>query len=396
MYIPIATGGGGTGFERLDCFTGPYTVTLLAPFSLSRLETYLAQSFATLGWRYRLKIASETSAIRYVLDQQSGLPRHPAGVHLLLFRLQDWNNVAEVPENYQGLHPASRELIERNLRKIIQGLQDTMQACFGTVVLVVCPPSGKYKLNRAAAAYFADLELQLREALAGGSQYFVFNAEDLVSAGDDDAPSREPGDPNYTDRFYQQLSRKLARICYAAEARPWKGLVLSADSSRTIDRLEMKSFLNQQWRGGRRLALIGEGYGGEFTESYAALDFDPAPAWQKLRRISEALLLPAHDIIFLGSPEECECARRYCPEVQALPVFGGYSAFSRLADELWCLDPIPECWLLEPESMQPTVPRLPSRMLMDLAAHPEEIIPRMRPVNYVPMAAKPFRHTGID
>ncbi len=374
MYIPIATGGGGTGFERLDCFTGPHTVTLLAPFPSFRLAAHLQESFATLEWRYGLKTASETSAIRYVLDQQSGLPRHPAGIHVLLFRLQDWNHVAGVPEDYPGIHPASRELIERNLRRMIQGLQDTMQACFGTVVLVICPLANKHRLNREAAAYFAGLELQLREALAGGSQYFVLNANSLLSDADVDKSS-------YTDGFYGRLSRKITRICYAAEARPWKGLVLSADSSQTTDRVEIASFVDKQWRGGRQVALVGDGYGGESTDPYAALNFHPAPAWSKLRGIAEALLLPAHDIIFLGSPEECGHVQRHCPEVLALPIFSGPATLPLLADELWCFDPTPEYWLLEPESMHPTAPRLSSRTLMDLALHPHESLARMKPVS---------------
>jgi len=371
VYTPFALGGAGTGFERISCFNDPPTIDLVASFSLAALKEQLAASFAALGSDYKFDISPHTSEIRYVLDQLGGLLKHPRDIHVMLFRLQDWNNVATASGEYEGVHPHSKELIEHNLRRMVAALHDAADACFGTVVLVLCPLTDRYRLSSSATAYFKAIEFRLREELADIPHFFVVNADGCLPSPDRSWDSSDPDDPPFSAAFYERAARKIVRACYAAESRPWKGLVLSADHYAAADRLSLSAFVNKLWRAGRRLALVGRGKAPDSTDNFAVCDFSSAPLNQKLQNLSAGLLLPDKELMFLGSAKECQDILLHTPHVLALPVLDEESSFDSLVSELWCLDPMLELWLTDPLSMTPTLPRLSARILMDIARNPD-------------------------
>lgn len=342
--------------------SGSNPVTLVAPFSVLELAGHLSQSFHALGSTYSVRPSPITSVIRYMVDQERGLPRYPGGIHILLFRFEDWNNVVGLRGPYEGVHPESRRLIEANLAEMIRGMQNNAEVCFGALILVPCPPSPKYRRSKSALAFFAEIEDTLREAVVSYPQYLLSPATHFTAGWS------EQTEAEFAPDFWKRLARQLVRVCYAAESRPWRGVVLGRQGAAESEIL--RAFVANQWRAGRPLALASEiGNAVLAAPGFAAIDQRHVDLAEKVRYLASQLMTPFHDLIFAGAEEECRQVSATHAPVLTLPI-DIPAGLDRLANQLWCFDPLTERWLTEQDATFPSMPRLTSQALINLANYP--------------------------
>jgi hypothetical protein len=346
-------------------------LTLAATFSVSTLKPKLQMWLQLIASPYCIEVAPCSLPHRYLIDPEHGLTRHCNGLHVILFRLDDWNNFGDASSRSDDIHPESRKMVERNLRLTIEAIEAAADMCFGSVALVLCPLTREHYQSDRVRDYFASVASRLSEVITGRSQYALLNAERLIPESELECGDFENSGPPYPEPFVERLSRRIAQTCYAMESRPWTGLVLSPGGHGITDSLEWRDFISYQWRCGRRVALASDHPLSTRDECYAATDFSPVPAWQKIPQLARELLTSEQDLIFLGRASECREIEERIPHMLALPIFDREWNWADALRELWCLQPIPEVWFSALDVPKPTLPRLSGPILLGLAAHPE-------------------------
>jgi len=343
----------------------PAPLTLAATFPAEPLVVPLRNWLRVIGSTVEIDSVSVSSPVRYVLDPTDGLHRRACGVHLILFRVEDWNHCPACAAHDSVLPPDSQSLIERNASRIIEAVDWVADSILGTVLIVVCPCAARYSRDAAAAEFLANIEQRLRDGVAAHGQFRVIGVAEGMRGSRGDG--RGPTDDEYSTAFFEFLARTIARAYYAAESRPWRVLVLSPGGVSDVAR--WRAFVASQWRAGRLVvSTVGDAPGG-LAEAEQWSDAGAAPPAQRVAAVARRLSAAHQDMVFLGDLQACSSVTQALPDVSAIPVFENSGEAFGLLSGLWCLDDFPETWSTEPESMIPTLPRLGSDMLLRLARH---------------------------
>jgi len=343
-------------------------LTVATTFSIPALKPHMDRWLRVIGSQHTVELESCTLLHRYLLDPRTGLNRHPYSIHAVLIRFDDWNNFAGSSPDSEEIHPESRKLVEQELRLAIEALETIADTFLGTLILVVCPLTANHRRRRGICEYFENVEARLRQVMADYPRFVLVKIE--PPSEEFDSPTDANDDFLQGEAFAEGLARRIVQTCQIQESRPWQGLVVSPGGNEIAGSREFREFVAFQWRSGRRVALAADPWVFAADDDYAASDRSPAPAWEKLEGLTRRLLLPQEDVIFLGAAIECDHIQRRTPQVLALPVFDRRDDWDAVLRLLWCLQPIPEYWLGEPDMPRPGMPRLSGRVLLELAVHP--------------------------
>jgi hypothetical protein len=85
-------------------------LTLAATLPVARLRRRLEAWIRVIGAPHCVEIAPEGLPHRYIVDPRHGLARRPDGIHVVMFRLDDWNNFG-CAESGDEIPPESQELV---------------------------------------------------------------------------------------------------------------------------------------------------------------------------------------------------------------------------------------------------------------------------------------------
>ncbi len=217
-----------------DC-KNMHFIAMTATFTAEPVEEPLNFWMHELEIPCIVKFSPYNQVFQQLLDPASTLSTNPAGLNVVLIRLEDW---------WQGagdLHsgPNGRDDIKERVERHANDLFDVMKFSSGDskapYLLCFCPASRRIQSDETMAGFFSTIESQIAERLKEVSGTYVVTSAEISAlypvAEFEDQRANKASHVPYTREFFHALGTMIARRFYRIHTPPHKVIVLDCDNT---------------------------------------------------------------------------------------------------------------------------------------------------------------------
>jgi FkbH-like protein len=348
-----------------------WTIAVTATFTAEPMLEPLEFWMQELGFPCQIEFAPYNQIFQQLLDPASLLARNPAGLNVVLLRLEDWwRGTGELEGGSSEPHRRYQRL-EQHADDLLAAMKAAAGHSIAPYLLCFCPASQWVKTDAVLSDSFRRLEERIAGSLndvngihvvtqsESDALYPVFNYEDRQAD--------ELGHVPYTREWFHALGTLIARRFFSLHASPYKVVVLDCDNtlwrgicgedgpqgvkvdgaSRRLQELAIaqrdagmviclctKNNEEDVWK-------VFEQNPGMLLrrEHLAGWRINWQPKSENLRSLAQELQLGLDSFIFLDdSGIECAEVEARCPEVLTLHLPETEAELSRFLSHVWAFD----------------------------------------------------------
>ena len=338
-----------------------------APFRVAVSATFTADPILPIlsFWGRELNrpidpwMAPYNQPIQTLLDPGGEFAANSHGVNVLLVRLEDLGETAEVAR------------IAENAHHLLDAVRESSSKCCVPLIFVLCPPSEDFVADPARAAVAASMRRAIHASMEDvpGVQFMDHEQiRKLYPVERWDNPEGEKlGRIPYSESYFCALGTAVVRLAHALFMRPYKVIALDCDNTLwqgicgedgpdgiVLDppRRALHEFLLEQRESGMLLCMSSKNNEQDVLDTFAQnpdmpLQLRHFTAWRlnweakadNLVELAQDLSLGLDSFIFIDdNPKECAEVEDSIPEVLSLALPADIERTRHFMEHVWAFD----------------------------------------------------------
>jgi FkbH-like protein len=337
----------------------PFRVAISATFTADPIAPTLSFWGRELNRPIEARMAPYNQPLQTLLDPAGEFARNAHGVNVLLMRLEDLGEMAEL------------ERVGRNVQQLLDAVRETSPQSAVPLIFVLCPPSDAFLADPARAAFAKSTRQSIHAAMEDvpGVQFIDYEQiRKLYPVAQWSNPEGERlGHIPYTDLYFCALGTAVVRLAHGLYMRPYKVVALDCDNTLWqgicgedgpagvgLDppRRDLQEFLLDQRDVGMLLCMASKNNEQDVLDTFAQhpempLQLRHFTAWRlnweqkaiNLADLAQDLNLGLDSFIFIDdNPKECAEVQESVPEVLTLALPEPVEDTRRFLEHVWAFD----------------------------------------------------------